>query len=239
MRGGKNTFAKVGCSMQQIEQLKKVPIFSGLSDADLKLISDLMQVKSFPKGSILFFEGDPGEALHVIRKGRVKISKSSADGREQILHILKDGDVFAEVVLFDQGPYPATAEAVEDTTVSLLYNSDMERLLYSHPVLAVKLLRLMSKRLRQSQILIRDLALHDAYGRMASLLLRFAFREGQKTSEGIVLDLALTRQDMANMIGTSRETVARILSRFQKDGLLKLDRQKIIILDEKKLREWT
>lgn len=225
--------------MQQIEQLKKVPFFGGLSDEDLKLISDLMQVKKYARGSVIFFEGDPGEALFVIRQGRVKISKSTADGREQILHILKDGDVFAEVVLLDQGPYPATAEAVEDTTVSLLYSTDMERLLYSHPVMAVKLLRLMSKRLRQSQLLIRDLALHDAYGRMASLLLRFAYREGEKSKDGTVLDLALTRQDMANMIGTSRETVARILSRFQKDGILKLDRQKIIIRDEEKLREWT
>ncbi|MDW7652047.1 MAG: Crp/Fnr family transcriptional regulator, partial [Bacillota bacterium] len=99
--------------------------------------------------------------------------------------------------------------------------------------------RVMSKRLRQAQLLIRDLALHDAYGRMAGLLLRFIRREGNRTDEGVILDLDLTRQDMASMIGTSRETVARILSRFQKDGILSLDKQRITILDEEKLREWT
>lgn len=222
-----------------IEYLKKVPFFEGLSDADLRMVAAVMVERSYPKGSIIFMEGDRGEALFVIRHGRVKISKSTADGREQILHMLKDGDIFAEVVLFDQGAYPATAEAVEDTRCWLLRNEEMEKLLQSQPMLGVKLLRVMSRRLRQAQFLIRDLALHDAYGRMAGLLQRFIRREGKRTKEGIILDLDLTRQEMASMIGTSRETVARILSRFQKDGILTLDRQRIIILDEEKLREWT
>jgi CRP/FNR family transcriptional regulator, cyclic AMP receptor protein len=184
-------------------------------------------------------EGEPGEAVFIIQQGRVKISKSTADGREQILHMLKDGDIFAEVVLFDRGPYPATAEVVEDSTVCLLRSDDMEKILQNHPLLAVKLLRLMSKRLRQAQLLIRDLALQDAYGRLAGLLLRFARREGKNTKEGINLDLELTRQEIASMIGTSRETVARILSRFQKEGIVTLDKQRITILDEQRLRDWT
>lgn len=221
------------------ELLKKVPFFSGLSDSDLNMVAGVMCEKTYTKGALFFLEGEPGEALFVIKSGRVKISKSTADGREQILHILKDGDIFAEVVLFDQGPYPTTAEAVEDTTAWLLRNQDMEKLLQSHPLLAIKLLRVMSKRLRQSQLLIRDLALHDTYGRLAGLLIRFIRREGKRTTDGIILDLELTRQEMASMIGTSRETVARILSRFQKDGILILDKQRIVIIDEEKLRDWT
>lgn len=219
--------------------LRKVPFFDGLTDEDLVMMSSVMVERAYAKGSIIFFEGDRGEALFVIREGRIKISKSTADGREQILHMLKDGDIFAEVVLFDQGSYPATAEAVENSVCWLLRNSDMEKLLQSHPMLGIKLLRVMSKRLRQAQLLIRDLALHDAYGRMAGLLQRFIRREGKKTDAGIVLDLDLTRQEMASMIGTSRETVARILSRFQKDGILSLEKQLIVILDEEKLHEWT
>ena len=96
----------------------------------------------------------------------------------------------------------------------------------------------MSRRLRQAQILIRDLALHDAYSRLAGLILRLMRREGQATERGILLDLQLTRQEMASMIGTSRETVARILSRFQKEGIILLNKQQIIVLDEEKLREW-
>lgn len=218
--------------------LQKVPFFQGLSEKELEMVSAVMIERLYPKGEILFFEGDPGEALFVIKNGRVKISKMSEDGREQILHILKDGDIFAEVILFDRGPYPATAEAVENTTCWLLSNAAMEKLLASQPLLAIKLLRIMSRRLRQAQILIRDLALHDTYSRLASLILRLIRREGKVTEKGIVLDLQLTRQEMASMIGTSRETVARILSRFQKDGIILLNKQQIIVLDEEKLREW-
>ena len=224
---------------KNVEYLKKVPFFEGLTEVDLKIVSDVMIERAYPKGSVLFMEGDRGEALYVIKEGRMKISKSTPDGREQILHMLKDGDIFAEVILFDQGPYPATAEAVENSSCWLLRSLDMEKLLQTQPTLAVKMLRVMSRRLRQAQMLIRDLALHDAYGRLAGLLLRSIRREGKRTVEGIILDLELTRQEMASMIGTSRETVARILSRFQKDGILLLDKQRIIILDEEKLREWT
>ncbi|MCR3921361.1 MAG: Crp/Fnr family transcriptional regulator [Firmicutes bacterium] len=221
------------------ELLKKVPFFDGLTEQELETLSGVMIERTYAKGTILFFESDRGEALFVINHGRVKISKASLDGREQILHMYKDGDIFAEVVLFDRGPYPATAEAVEDTQCWLLRNADMERLLQAQPALAVKLLRIMSRRLRQAQLLIRDLALHDTYGRLASLLLRFMRLEGRESTKGTILEMALTRQEMANMIGTSRETVARVLSRFQKDGILLLDKQRIIIKDEAKLREWT
>ncbi|HHX73399.1 MAG TPA: Crp/Fnr family transcriptional regulator [Firmicutes bacterium] len=222
-----------------IDYLRKVPFFTGLSAQDLEMVADVMVARFYPKGTILFLEGDRGEALYVIASGRVKISKSSADGREQILHILGSGDIFAEVVLFDRGPYPATAEAAEDTHCWLLHNTAMEQLLQAQPMLAIKLLRVMSRRLRQAQILIRDLALHDVYGRMAGLLLRLLKREGKPHKKGIILDLQLTRQEMASMIGTSRETVARVLSRFQKDGILLLEKQKIIILDAEQLQEWT
>lgn len=223
---------------QRPEVLKKVPFFEDLTDAELSMIAAVMTEKAFARNELIFLEDDPGEGMFIIRQGRVKVSKSSADGREQILHILKEGDIFAEVVLFDQGVYPATAEAVEETRVWLLRNGDMEVLLQNHPKLAVKLLRLMGRRLRQAQLLIRDLALHDTCGRLAGLLLRFARREGERTERGIVLDLDLTRQELASMIGTSRETVARILSRFQREGLLELDKQKIVIRDEQKLRDW-
>jgi CRP/FNR family transcriptional regulator len=224
---------------KNVEYIKKVPFFEGLAEQDLVIVAGVMISRSYPKGSVLFLEGDQGEALFVIRQGRIKISKSTADGREQILHMLRDGDIFAEVILFDQGPYPATAEAVEDSSCWILRSADMEKLLQQHPLLGVKLLRVMSRRLRQAQVLIRDLALHDVYGRMAGLILRFIRREGKRTPDGVILDLELTRQDMASMIGTSRETVARILSRFQKDGIITLDKQRIIVLDEEKLHDWT
>jgi len=221
------------------ESLQKIAFFEGLSASELDTVACVMIERFYPKGTVLFLEGDKGEALFLILQGRIKISKASVDGRQQILQILKDGDIFAEVILFDQGPYPATAEAVEDSTCWLLRSADMVKLLQNQPMLAVTLLRIMSRRLRQAQLLIRDLALHDAYGRMAGLLLQFSQREGKKTRDGVLLDLELTRQELANMIGTTRETVTRILSRFQKDGILTLDKQRIIIRDEEKLCDWT
>ncbi|NLM45862.1 MAG: Crp/Fnr family transcriptional regulator [Firmicutes bacterium] len=221
-----------------IKYLRKVPFFTDLPAQDLEMVAGIMVERFYPKGTILFLEGDRGEALFVIASGRVKISKSSADGREQILHILGDGDIFAEVILFDRDPYPATAEAAEDTHCWLLYSTAMEQLLHRQPMLAIKLLRIMSRRLRQAQILIRDLALHDVYGRTAGLLLRLLKSEGKPHKKGIMLDVQLTRQEMASMIGTSRETVARVLSRFQKEGILLLEKQKIVILDAEKLQEW-
>ncbi|HZK24023.1 MAG TPA: Crp/Fnr family transcriptional regulator [Oscillospiraceae bacterium] len=219
--------------------LQKVPFFAGLAEKELEIVSSVMIERNYAKGAVLFLEGERGESLFVINHGRVKISKSSPDGREQILHIYNDGDIFAEVVLFDRGPYPATAEAVEDTQCWLLRNADMERLLAAQPQLGIKLLRIMSRRLRRAQLLVRDLALHDTYARLAGLLLRFVRLEGRPQEDGVVLDLDLTRQEMASMIGTSRETVARILSRFQKEGIIVLDKQRIIIKDQAKLHDWT
>jgi CRP/FNR family transcriptional regulator len=223
---------------KKTDYLSKFPFFHGLAVEDLDTVAGVMIEKKYPKNNVIFLEGEPGEAVFFIRQGRVKISKSTPDGREQILHMLKEGDIFAEVILFEQGTYPASAEAVENTVVYLLRNADMEALLQSQPLLAVKMLRLMGKRLRQAQLLIRDLALHDAYSRLAGLLLRFVRREGKETEDGTVIELELTRQEIASMIGTSRETVVRILSRFQKEGILTLDKQRVIILDKQQLRDW-
>ncbi len=218
--------------------LRKVFLFNPLSDQELGIIEELIIYKEYPKGTLIILEGEPGEALFVIRAGRVKIYKTTPDGREQILNILKQGSVFAEVVLFDAGGYPATAQALEDSTVGMLRTGDMEVMLREHPMLAIKLLRIMSGRLRRAQGLIGDLALQDAYGRLAGLLLRAARQQGRKTDEGVDINLTLTRQELANMVGTSRETVARILSRFQQEGALRVQRQKITILSEEKLRSW-
>lgn len=223
---------------REVDFLKKVPLFTDLTKEDLKLIDALITDKNYRKGEIIFMEEEPGEALFVIRSGRVKISKTSPDGREQILHILRGGSVFAEVVLFDGGNYPASAETLEDSLIGMLRNKDMENMLKEHSSIAIKMLRLMSIRLRRAQNLIKDLALQDSYGRLAGLLLRFARRQGIKTEKGIVIELTVTRQDLASMVGTTRETVARILSRFKKEGALELSKNQIIIISEEKLKDW-
>ena len=221
------------------DSLRKAPLFRPLADTELQLIQNLIHKREYPKGSLIFIEGEPGEALFIIHSGRVKIFKTAPDGREQILNILKEGSVFAEVVLFDAGGYPASAQALEDSAIGMLKSRDMEAMLDKHPQLSIKLLRIMSGRLRRAQGLVGDLALQDAYGRLAALLLRAACQQPDKrTAEGIELNLTLTRQELASMVGTTRETVARILSRLQREGALKVQRNKITILSQEKLRKW-
>ncbi|NLC11726.1 MAG: Crp/Fnr family transcriptional regulator [Firmicutes bacterium] len=219
--------------------LKDVNFFDVLGDNELAEIAALLVTRHYRKGQVIFMEDEPGEALYILRKGLVKLSKLSEEGREQVLHYVHPGSIFAEVVIFDGGPYPATAEAVDDSEVGVLYNKDMEQLLLQEPELALKMLRLMSRRLRAAQRTIRDLALKDAYSRMSGLLLRLQKRQGlQGEGERLVLKTEMTRQEMASIIGVTRETVARILSRWQKESIIEVHRDKIIILNQEKLLDW-
>lgn len=221
-----------------IEHLRCVPFFSGLDDEDLKRIFELAIIRKYKKNMIIFMEGEPGEALYFIRQGKVKIYKNTADGREQILHILQVGDIFAEVVLFDSGTYPASAEVLEDAQIGLIRNSDVEELIKSCPELALKILRVMSKRLRTAQGHIRDLALKDTIGRVASMLVKLSQEHGVEDERGLLINLGLSRQELANYVGTTRETVTRILSDFRKSKVIEMDKQNIIIINMQKLKSW-
>ncbi len=220
------------------QYLGKIPLFRDLSNEELQEISQLAKVRNYKKNMIIFLEGEPGEALYFVISGKVKISMMTEDGREQILHILQHGDVFAEVVLIDRGPYPASAEVIEAGQIGMLMNDDLENYLRTNPDLALKLLRLMSKRLRMAQIQVRDLALKDTYGRLASMLLMLAKDHGEAGPSGITIDLPLGRQELANLIGTTRETVTRILGDFKKNKCIELDKQVITIINEAKLKTW-
>lgn len=220
------------------EYLRKIPLFADLTDEELQTVGQLARVRNYKKNMLIFMEKEPGEALYFVVSGKVKISKATADGREQILHILQPGDVFAEVVLIDRGTYPATAEVIEAGQIGMLMNDDVENLIRSNAEIALKLLRLVSKRLRLAQAQIRDLALKDTYGRLAGMLLILAKEHGEDSAAGVKIDLPLSRQEFANLIGTTRETVTRILGDFKKYKCIELDKQAIIITNEEKLKTW-
>ncbi|KXS43541.1 MULTISPECIES: Crp/Fnr family transcriptional regulator [unclassified Candidatus Frackibacter] len=225
--------------MNNISYLKKIPFFEGLTIDELEQINELIIMRNYKKGMFIFLEHEPGEALYFIKTGQVKLSKMLETGEEQILRILQEGDIFAEVVLFDQGPYPATAEVIEDAKIGMIKSEDVNELIKENPEIAIKILNVMSKRLRQAQMKIRDLGLKDTRGRTASMLIKLAEEYGKDAKEGIELDLSLTREEFANLIGTSRETITRILSDFKDDGLVKVGRKKIVILDLESLKEWS
>lgn len=194
--------------------------------------------RTYRKGRIIFVEGEPGEAVFFLKEGRVKISKQAEDGREQILHFIHPGEVFAEVVLFDGGPYPATAEAVEDSKIGLVRNTDMERITVENSGIALGMLKIMSRRLRVAQKQINELALMDTSRRMASTLLFLAHEQGIPCDGGLAIDMALTNQELASMIGTSRETANRILSDMRRQKAVRVDKKQIVITDMKRLKSW-
>ncbi len=220
------------------EFLNKIPLFHDLSPEEIDSIGQLTRVRNYKKNMIVFMEGEPGEALFFVISGKVKISKTTEDGREQILHLLQHGDVFAEVVLIDGGPYPATAEVIETGQIGMILNRDVENLIRSNPDIAVKLLKILSSRLRMAQRQVRDLALKDTYGRLASMLLMLGKEHGADSPEGVRIELPLSRQELANLIGTTRETVTRILGDFKKYKCIELERQAIILIDQGKLKTW-
>ncbi|OEH85917.1 cAMP-binding protein [Desulfuribacillus stibiiarsenatis] len=218
--------------------LLQIPIFSELTEEGLSEISELVLVRKYKKRQIMFVEGEPGEAIHFVINGKVKLSKSTADGRELILGIRQSGDTFAEVVLFDGGTYPATAEAIEDSEAGLIRNKDIDQLVRNNSSIAIALIKTMSRRLRLFQQQMRDLALKDTLGSMVSTLQRLAKEHGIDTPEGLLIDLSLTHQELANFIGTSRESVNRLLSDLKKSNVISVDKGKIMIIDMKKLKEW-
>lgn len=221
--------------MLERDLIKRIPIFEELSPQEVKKVQSIMVTKKYKKGKIIFHEGDPGEAVFFVKAGRVKIYKSDEEGREYIFNIFTQGDVFAETVLLEGGHYPATAESVEDSTLVIINNKDLEKLLLENCQIALKMLSIVSQRLRDAQEQIRNLAFKDTYDRTSCMLHRMSMDHGVKTPRGIEVNLSLTRQEMASLVGTSRETVTRILSDMKKDGIIDLDRQTIVVLNENRL----
>ncbi|MBM7555901.1 Crp/Fnr family transcriptional regulator [Halanaerobacter jeridensis] len=218
--------------------LKNSKFFSNLEEKEIKEIKEIMRPRKYNEGEIIFFEDEPGEGLFLVKSGKVKLTKMVESGDEQILTIIQPGNVFAEVVLFGNADYPATAVALEDSKLYLIRSKDMEKLIKDKPSIAVKLLDLMSKRLRRAQKLVRDMGLKDTTCRTASLLLYLAQEYGVKRSNGIRIDLKLTQQELANMIGTTRETISRVLNKFKEKDIIKTAHKKMIINDLEQLKDF-
>ncbi|ABR47388.1 putative transcriptional regulator, Crp/Fnr family [Alkaliphilus metalliredigens QYMF] len=221
-----------------IDILRKVPAFSKLKEEALKKIANMTIERNVRKGSIIFMDGDPGEAFYFVKSGKIKVYKTTADGRELIFTILSQGDVFAEVTLFNDIPYPASTEVLEDASIGMIRNQDLEELIRGDADIALQIIKVFSKKLFASQQKVKELALGDTYMRTALTILKLGEEHGVESAAGIEIELNISRQELANMIGTARETVSRALSQFKKEGALEVQGKKIIIQDIKKLRSW-
>jgi CRP/FNR family transcriptional regulator, cyclic AMP receptor protein len=224
--------------MDKYDYLKQISIFSELKEEFLEKIHDISLPRKYGKGRIIIMEGEPGEAFFYVKSGLIKISKLSSDGREHILHILNEGHIFAEVTLFNKTVYPATAEVLEEAEIGMIKNQELEKVIMQNPELALQLIKYLNKRLVEAHMKIRNLALSDTYGRTAQALLKLAEDYGKKSSKGIELDLNISRQELANIVGTTRETVIRALTTFKKEHSIDIDKNTITITDLEKVKEW-
>ncbi|HMM21973.1 MAG TPA: Crp/Fnr family transcriptional regulator [Selenomonadales bacterium] len=222
-----------------MQYLKQIPVFAELPDSQLAQIGANTLERLYRRGAVIFMEGEPGEGFHYVLSGKVKIVKATDDGREHIIKILGPGDIFAEVLLFNNQPYPATAIAVEESRVGIIKNSDLERLVLSNNRLALQLIKALSQRLLYAQQKIKNLALNDVLARTAETLLRLGKEHGRPGPDGSIgITLELSRQDLASLVGTTRETVTRTLSSLKKDRIIDFDGQEMVILQPRKLQSY-
>lgn len=210
-----------------VESLKGIPYFARLSRPDLERIRGLVFEQSFSKGQILFLEGDPCRAMYAIRSGRVKIFKTSPEGKEQVLKIIGPGETFNEVPIFDGGPNPASAQALEETTLYGLRKEDMRSLIEERPTIALAVLQVFAEKLRYFTRLVEDLSFRTVISRLAKLLFQMAEEQGSAP-----LRQRLTQQELAAMVGTAREVVARALKALEAKGAIRMDRHRIVIVDK-------
>lgn len=211
--------------------LKKVPIFAGLTQFDLDKLASLVTVQHYAKDNLILLEEDMGRVLFIIGKGKVKISQINDDGREVILSILSAGDIFGEMALLDGSSRSASVTSLTDSELMILRRGDFLNLLEEYPKVSINLLRELARRLRKSDSQIKSLSLKDATGKVAYVILRLAEEIGIEKDNSIVINGLPMQQDIANMAGTSRETVSRVFSKLQQSGLIIKKGSKLTITD--------
>jgi CRP-like cAMP-binding protein len=217
---------------QTADFLATVPLFSGLQREEIQKFADLTRERSYPKGSVILFQDDPGDSLFVLRAGRVKVVLIGEDGREVILGVLEPGAHFGELALIDDQPRSAHVIAMEDAQLLILRREDFRRRVEANPSVAWALLTELSRRLRRADVKIGGLVLLDVPGRIARLLLDLADESGSAA-----IDKPLTHQTIAQMIGASRETVSRAMKEFQDAGLITVERRRIAVGDREALEK--
>jgi len=215
-----------------ISQLRRVPLFEVLKDDDLEAIARVTITRGYDKDQVIILAEEEGDALFIIASGQVKVSIVSEDGREVILSLPGEGAVFGELSLLDGKPRSANVVATEDTELYMVRRTDFLQLIYKVPQIAVGLLAELAARLRKTDRKIEGLALLDVTSRISETLLQLAEEQGTQTELGITLASRPTHQQLANMSGTTRETVSRVLKRLEGQGYLSTEGRSITILRE-------
>lgn len=212
------------------------PLFAALdADAAAALRSSMDEV-TLEKGDVIFAEGEPGDRLYVVIDGKVKLGHTSGDGRESLLAVLGPGEMFGELSLFDPGARTATATALTEATVAGLGRPALRPWLTGRPEVAETLLTALAQRLRRTNDAMADLVFSDVPGRVAKALLDLGEKFGESSPEGLAVTHDLTQEELAQLVGASRETVNKALADFASRGWLQLESRSVVLLDVERLR---
>jgi CRP/FNR family cyclic AMP-dependent transcriptional regulator len=217
------------------EVIRRAPLFTALDDAAAATLRESMTQVKVSKGQTLFKEGDAGDRLFVVVEGKLKLGTSSGDGRENLLSILGPGDMFGELSLFDPGPRTATATAVTDSRVLALANDQVIGWVTAHPQVSLQLLKRLARRLRRTNEVLADLVFADVPGRVAKAIMDLGERFGTKKDDGLHVNHELTQEELAQLVGASRETVNKALADFAGRGWVRLEPRAVVVLDYERL----
>src|ERR1017187_1499566 len=212
--------------------LEKSTLLASLSRPEIQSLAARTVRKRFKSGELLFSEEEPCHGLHIIALGKVRIFKTSVNGREQVLAMNHAGESVAELPVFDGGRYPASAMAVDAVEIAFISRQDFRSFCMEHPEVALKMLAIVGARLRRLVGIIEELSFTTIRQRLISLLLRLAETEGKQTPQGIEFNLPVSHQELASQLGTVRELVSRNLTRLQAEGLLDVDARQIVVKDK-------
>jgi CRP-like cAMP-binding protein len=215
--------------------LASIDLFSQLSIRELDEIASTAAQRDYDKNTYLFHQGDPARRFCVLVKGKVKLTQLTEDGQQIILRYVSPGEAFAIIAVLSKIPYPVTATAVNPVSLLTWEDKEMLDLMQKHPQLAINSLSILAKRIQEFQDRFREIATERVERRIARALLRLASQTGRKLEHGILIDITLTRQDLAEMTGTTLYTVSRTLSQWEKDGLVSSQREQVTILSPHQL----
>jgi CRP-like cAMP-binding protein len=217
------------------EILRRAGLFQGVDTESVEALASEFEIVEAPRGTILFNEGEPGESLFVVLSGKVKLGRRSADGRENLVAIMGPSDQFGELSLFDPGPRTVTATVVTDGRIAKLPKAALHKWVQDRPQIALQLLRVVARRLRRTNTMLADLIFVDVPGRVAKQLLQLAQRFGSVDGGQLRVTHDLTQEELAQLVGASRETVNKALADFASRGWLRLEGKSVVILDRERL----
>jgi CRP/FNR family cyclic AMP-dependent transcriptional regulator len=219
----------------KVDLIRRVPLFSTLTDEEFSRLQDIFVLRSYRKNQIIFLEEETGSYMYLVSSGKVKVSKAGAGGKETILAIHRAGDFFGEMSLLDGKTAPATVSAMEDAKIISVSGSDFHKYLMHNEKVLLQIINVLCARLRQVWQ-TQSMSSSTAEARIRNGILQLARRHGIRDARGTIIDLKITHQELAEMVGTSRETVTRVLARLREEGIIQVDQRRITLIDSKALQ---